>query len=147
VLDADKEGFLRSERSLMQTCGRAARNLAGRVILYGNKMTDSMRRTIDETNRRRVLQELYNREHAITPATVKSRIKDVMGSIYEQDYVTVEIEAAEPGGEYGTLGELRREIAILDKQMREAARNLAFEEAARLRDRMKMLKERELVWG
>jgi excinuclease ABC subunit B len=147
VLDADKEGFLRSERSLMQTCGRAARNLSGKVILYGNRVTDSMRRTIEETNRRRVLQELYNQEHAITPSTIKSRIKDVMASIYEQDYVTIEVTAAEPGAGYEDVRELQQEIARLERQMREAAKNLAFEEAARLRDRIKMLKEKELAWG
>jgi excinuclease ABC subunit B len=146
VLDADKEGFLRSERSLMQTSGRAARNVDGEVILYADKITESMRRSIEETERRRLLQAAYNREHGITPETVKSRIKDVMASIYEQDYVTVEPEAADTAGDYATVQELRREIARVDKEMREAARNLAFEEAARLRDRLKLLKERELAW-
>ncbi|MEJ2032869.1 MAG: excinuclease ABC subunit UvrB [Deltaproteobacteria bacterium] len=146
VLDADKEGFLRSERSLMQTCGRAARNVEGRVILYADTITESMRRTIEETERRRLLQEEYNREHGITPETVKSRIKDVMASIYEQDYVTVEPEAAEAEAEYETVQELKKEIARTDKKMREAARDLAFEEAARLRDRLKQLKEKELAW-
>jgi excinuclease ABC subunit B len=146
VLDADKEGFLRSERSLMQTCGRAARNVEGRVILYADTITESMRRTIEETERRRLLQEGYNREHGITPETVKSRIKDVMASIYEQDYVTVEPEAAEAEAEYETVQELKKEIAHTDKKMREAARDLAFEEAARLRDRLKQLKEKELAW-
>ncbi|MDA8164180.1 MAG: excinuclease ABC subunit UvrB [Desulfobacteraceae bacterium] len=146
VLDADKEGFLRSERSLMQTCGRAARNVESQVILYADTVTDSMRRTIEETERRRELQAAYNREHGITPETVKSRIKDVMASIYEQDYVTVEPVAAEPATEYATVQELRREMARVDKEMREAAKNLAFEEAARLRDRLKVLKEKELAW-
>jgi excinuclease ABC subunit B len=147
VFDADKEGFLRSERSLMQTCGRAARNVDGRVILYGNRITESMRRSIEETNRRRTLQEEFNRAHGITPATVKSRIKDVMASIYEQDYVTVEAETSEEAAAYESAGELQREIARLEKRMREAAKNLAFEEAARLRDRIKSLKEKELAWG
>jgi excinuclease ABC subunit B len=147
VFDADKEGFLRSERSLMQTCGRAARNVDGRVILYGNRITESMRRSIEETNRRRTLQEEFNRAHGITPATVKSRIKDVMASIYEQDYVTVEAETSEEAAAYESAGELQREIARLEKRMREAATNLAFEEAARLRDRIKSLKEKELAWG
>ncbi len=146
VLDADKEGFLRSERSLIQTCGRAARNVNGTVILYGDALTDSMRRTIDETNRRRAIQEEYNRTYNITPETIKSTIKDIMETVYEQDYVTVETEAEEALPEFASLAVLRREIKRLDKEMRKAAKELAFEEAAELRDRIKLLTEKELEW-
>ena len=146
ILDADKEGFLRSERSLIQTCGRAARNVGGKVILYADKVTDSMQRTIEETGRRRAIQAAYNQAHHIRPETIKSRIKDIMATVYEQDYVTVDVQAAEPGPVYASLGDLRREIKRLEGEMLAAARELAFEEAARLRDRIKELKERELAW-
>jgi len=146
VLDADKEGFLRSERSLIQTCGRAARNAEGTVILYGDALTESMRRTIDETNRRRIIQEEYNRLHLITPSTIKSNIKNIMETVYEQDYVTVELEAAEPEKVYHTLADLRREMKQTEKGMQAAAKKLAFEKAAVLRDRLHALKELELTW-
>ncbi|MDH4322237.1 MAG: excinuclease ABC subunit UvrB [Desulfobulbaceae bacterium] len=146
ILDADKEGFLRSERSLIQTCGRAARNVGGKVILYADRVTDSMRKTIDETERRRRIQGAYNEEHSIRPETIKSRIKDIMESVYEQDYVTVEAEAAEEEVVYGNLAELRKDISRLEKGMQAAAKELAFEEAARLRDRIKGLRELELTW-
>ncbi|MEW6593581.1 MAG: excinuclease ABC subunit UvrB [Thermodesulfobacteriota bacterium] len=146
VLDADKEGFLRSERSLIQTCGRAARNASGMVLLYGDTVTDSMRQTIDETERRRVVQAAYNEEHSITPETVRSTIKELMETVYEQDYVTVAVEAAEEKTEFASLKDLRREIKELTAAMQEAARELAFEEAAELRDRIKALKEKELQW-
>ena len=146
ILDADKEGFLRSERSLIQTCGRAARNVGGKVILYADRITDSMDRTMDETQRRRRIQSAYNETHNIRPETIKSRIKDIMESVYEQDYVTVEAEAAEEEAVYGSLADLRKEIARLEKGMQAAAKELAFEEAARLRDRIKELRELELTW-
>ncbi len=155
VLDADKEGFLRSERSLIQTCGRAARNVSGKVILYGNRATKSMRRTIDETNRRRVLQLEYNRIHDITPETVKASIKDIVGSIYEKDYVTIDLEAAETEIAYETnralpyfknIAELRKEIKKLEDKMHAAAKVLEFEEAAILRDQLNLLREKELQW-
>jgi excinuclease ABC subunit B len=144
ILDADKEGFLRSERSLIQTCGRASRNIGGLVILYADTMTGSMQRTIEETERRREIQRTYNEEHNITPATVRTSIKDIMASVYEQDYVTVEIETAEPIREYNSLQDLRRDIKKLEKEMHKAAKVLAFEEAAGLRDKIKELKEFEL---
>ena len=145
VLDADKEGFLRSERSLIQTCGRAARNASGMVILYGDVVTESMRRTMEETERRRVIQADYNIEHGITPETVRSRIKDIMGTVYEQDYVEVP-QAAEPEHRYGSLAELRKEIKAMEKEMLAAAKELAFEDAAALRDQIKVLREKELQW-
>jgi excinuclease ABC subunit B len=145
VLDADKEGFLRSERSLIQTCGRAARNVAGKVILYGDTVTGSMRRTIEVTNRRRRIQAAYNAEHGITPATIRSSIKNILQTIYDKDYVTVEAETAELAVEYRSLQDLRRDIKRLEKKMKAAAKELAFEEAARLRDRIKDLRDLELV--
>jgi len=144
ILDADKEGFLRSERSLIQTCGRASRNIDGRVILYADTITGSMRRTIEETQRRRTLQENYNLEHFITPATVRSSIKDILSSVYEKDYVTVEAETAEQEVEYHSLHDLRRDIIRLEAEMHKAAKVLAFEEAARLRDQIKELRQFEL---
>jgi excinuclease ABC subunit B len=144
ILDADKEGFLRSERSLIQTCGRASRNIGGLVILYADTVTGSMQRTIEETDRRRNIQRLYNEEHNITPETVRTSIKDIMTSVYEQDYVTIEVRTAEPVKEYNSLQDLRRDIKKLEKEMQEAARVLAFEEAAGLRDKIKELREFEL---
>jgi excinuclease ABC subunit B len=144
ILDADKEGFLRSERSLIQTCGRASRNIDGLVILYADTVTRSMQRTIDETARRRMLQADYNREHNITPETVRSSIKDIMASVYEQDYVTVAVEAAEKEVEYHSLRDLRRDIKKLEAEMHKAAKKLAFEEAAHLRDQVKELRDLEL---
>ena len=147
VLDADKEGFLRSERSLIQTCGRAARNVDGTVILYGNRITESMGRTIEVTNRRRAIQEAYNREHGITPTTIRSTIKDLLNTVYEQDYPAVAPAVGEEATEFATLAELRKEIKELEKAMQQAARDLAFEEAAELRDRIKQLKAEELAWA
>jgi len=145
ILDADKEGFLRSRRSLIQTCGRAARNIDGKVIMYGDKITDSMAFTISETGRRREIQSAYNLEHGITPETVRSKIKDIMETVYEQDYAEAPLlAAAEPEAVYANIEELRREIAAVEKGMYRAAEELAFEEAARLRDRLKALKEKEL---
>lgn len=144
ILDADKEGFLRSERSLIQTCGRASRNIDGLVILYADVITGSMQRTIEETARRRILQEKYNMDHSITPATVRSSIKDILASVYEKDYITVAAETAEKEIEYHSLQELRRDIKRLETEMHRAAKVLAFEEAARLRDEVKELRKLEL---
>ncbi len=146
VLDADKEGFLRSERSLIQTCGRAARNAEGLVILYGDTVTNSMERTMEETQRRREIQAAYNEEHGITPQTIKSKIKDLMETVYEQDYVTVDVGSAEEDVEFTTLAGLRKEIKALEKEMQAAAKELAFEEAAEIRDRIKDLQKKELEW-
>ena len=147
ILDADKEGFLRSERSLIQTCGRASRNIDGMVILYADAMTGSMQRTIEETGRRRGLQQQYNLDNNITPATVKSSIKDILASVYEKDYITVEVETSEAVVEYHSLQDLRRDIKRLETEMHKAAKVLAFEEAARLRDQVKELRQLELEMG
>jgi excinuclease ABC subunit B len=154
VLDADKEGFLRSERSLVQTCGRAARNAEGMVILYADKVTPSMQYTIDVTNRRRKIQDAYNREHGIVPRTVISEIKDSMaqhlrasGWGVADDASSGLLAAAEPDVVYHSVEELHREIADLDEKMREAASRLAFEEAAGYRDRIRELKMMELAVG
>jgi excinuclease ABC subunit B len=143
ILDADKEGFLRSERSLIQTCGRAARNVAGEVVLYGSETTPSMSRAVEETNRRRRLQAEYNDKHGITPATIRKEIDNILGSVYEGDYVTVPTVAAK-AVDYKTVEELDQHIAELEKQMNEAAANLEFEEAARLRDEARGLREQRL---
>ncbi|NOX25416.1 MAG: excinuclease ABC subunit UvrB [Deltaproteobacteria bacterium] len=144
ILDADKEGFLRSERSLIQTCGRAARNVNGRVIMYANKITGSMRYTIEETKRRRQIQAGYNRLHGITPTTIKSKIKDITATVYEHDYATVSLKAAEDEPRYTSRAGISKEIKLLTKEMHAAAAELAFEEAAGLRDRIKHLREAEL---
>ena len=135
ILDADKEGFLRSARSLIQTCGRAARNVDGRVILYADVMTRSITATLQETDRRRSVQKKYNREHNITPATIKKSINSLLTSVYEKDYVTVPI-AAESHAAYHSIKDLQSEMKKLKKQMLEAARELEFEKAAELRDQL-----------
>ena len=143
ILDADKEGFLRSERSLIQTCGRAARNVAGEVVLYGSEITQSMARAVEETNRRRRLQAEYNETHGITPETIRKEIHNILDSVYEGDYVTV-ATVQEEAVEYKTVEELDQYITGLENQMKEAAAKLEFEEAARLRDEIRDLKEQRL---
>jgi excinuclease ABC subunit B len=147
ILDADKEGFLRSERSLIQTCGRASRNIDGLVILYADAVTGSMQRTLEETGRRRKIQQQYNMDNSITPATVRSSIKDILASVYDKDYVTVPVKTAEVEVEYHSLQDLRRDIKRLEADMHKAAKVLAFEEAARLRDEIKELRQLELEMG
>jgi excinuclease ABC subunit B len=143
ILDADKEGFLRSGGSLIQTVGRAARNVNGRAIMYADKTTDSMRQALSETERRRQIQEAYNLEHDITPASIVKSIDEVMSSVYERDYVTVGTTADE-GGMFKTQADLDAHVGVLQAQMKAAAANLEFEKAAALRDRIKQLKSREL---
>ncbi len=143
ILDADKEGFLRSERSLIQTCGRAARNVDGRVIMYGDQVTRSMRACIDETERRRAAQLAYNKEHGITPQTVKKSLRTILEDIAEKDYAELPM-VAEDGAEWRAPRELREEIARLKAEMLQAAAELEFEKAAELRDRMLVLEKQEL---
>ncbi len=143
ILDADKEGFLRSEKSLIQTFGRAARNVNGQVILYADKMTQSMDQAILETNRRRKIQEEYNRVHGITPQTVKKSVRNIMASIYEADYLAIPgvSDIEEP---YVPIKEIPSMIQKLKKEMKEAASHLEFERAAELRDKIQHLEEMEL---
>ncbi len=143
ILDADKEGFLRSDRSLIQTIGRAARNAQGRVILYADKVTDSMKRALTETARRREKQEKYNAEHHITPQTIKRGVADILQNLCDKDYVDVDTDASDK--EILTAGKaLKDRIAKLEKQMRKAAEDLEFEKAAKLRDEIRRLEKAEL---
>ena len=146
ILDADKEGYLRSERSLIQTAGRAARNASGAVLLYGDRITESMRRTIDVTTRRRAVQEEYNHEHGITPETIKRGIPKALYDVSEADYVTVPI-AAEERAVYNADVRLKPLLAQLEAEMKAAAKDLAFERAAELRDQIKALKQQALELG
>jgi excinuclease ABC subunit B len=154
VLDADKEGFLRSERSLIQTCGRAARNAEGIVILYADDITGSMQRTMDETERRRKIQKAHNVEHGIVPQTIRSKVKDtIQKHLQASGYQAADdrendlLTAAEELPVYYSIKELEREIEKLDKEMQNAAKELAFEEAAALRDRIKVLRKLEIEIG
>jgi excinuclease ABC subunit B len=142
ILDADKEGFLRSERSLIQTMGRAARNAEGMAILYADKITDSMRHAMDETLRRRAIQEEYNEEHGITPTTIVKPVEATLVTAYEADYFKVPLEL-EKYEEYSPR-QLRALIESLENDMRVAAKEMKFEQAAELRDKIKYLRDREL---
>ena len=149
ILDADKEGFLRSDRSLIQTIGRAARNLNGRAILYADSITGSMKRALDETERRREKQQAYNEKHGITPRGIIKSITDVMEAGYEQRYQQRFMRVAESQSEYAHLSpeQASREIDRLEKQMYDHARNLEFEEAAALRDKIDNLRKLSLGAG
>jgi excinuclease ABC subunit B len=144
ILDADKEGFLRSERSLIQTIGRAARHINGAAILYADVMTESMKRAIGETERRRNKQITYNERHKITPIGVSKRIKDLIDGVYDADEAAQEMKAAQIEARYEAMSEkqLAREIRALEKQMLGYARNLEFEKAAQARDQLAELKRR-----
>ena len=144
ILDADKEGFLRSERSLIQTMGRAARHLNGTAILYADRVTDSMRRAMAETERRRIKQIHFNETHGITPKGVTKRIKDIIDGIYDSEVAHRELKAAQQQASYEAMSEkqLSRELKRLEKQMLEYARNLEFEKAAAARDELFRIKER-----
>jgi len=147
ILDADKEGFLRSAGSLIQTMGRAARHLEGRAILYADKMTDSMRRAIDETDRRRTIQSAYNEEHGITPQSIINTMDMGLAQILKAEYGDVEVEEAASLPEFASQAELDAFIAKMETEMREAAKKFEFEKAARLRDSIKELKEKEFLFG
>ncbi len=137
ILDADKEGFLRSERSLIQTIGRAARNIDGKVILYADKETESIKKAINETNRRRTKQIEYNKKNKITAQSIKSKINDILEGVFEKDYVTFNNDV--PIGD-----NLKKHLKMLEKEMKKAAENLEFEQAAKIRDEIRKLQEREL---
>jgi len=144
ILDADKEGFLRSERSLIQTIGRAARHINGKAILYADAVTDSMRRAIEETERRRAKQVAFNEAHQITPRGVTKRIKDIIDGVYDADEARAELKAAEEVARYEAMTEkeIGREVKRLEKQMLDHARNLEFEQAAKVRDQLADLKRK-----
>jgi excinuclease ABC subunit B len=144
ILDADKEGFLRSSGSLIQTIGRAARHVSGTAILYADQATVSMQAALDETERRRSIQKAYNDEHGITPESVRKNIGEILASVYEKDYVAVpELDEETAADRFRTVEDIDREAKALEKQMREAAKALEFERAAAIRDRIRRLRERE----
>ncbi|MBW2330664.1 MAG: excinuclease ABC subunit UvrB, partial [Deltaproteobacteria bacterium] len=143
ILDADKEGFLRSERSLIQTCGRAARNVLGTVILYADHVTRSIQRAVDETDRRRKVQKAYNKKYHITPETIQKGITSIFASVYEADYVTVPT-VSEPSAGYRSIDDLEKVIEELEGEMKEAVKELAFEKAAQLRDQIKELRKLDM---
>jgi excinuclease ABC subunit B len=147
ILDADKEGFLRSERSLIQTIGRAARHINGAAILYADAMTDSMRRAIGETERRRAKQTSYNAARGIEPKGISKRVKDIIDGVYDYETARGSLKAAQESARYEAMSgkELTREVKRLEKEMLDCARNLEFERAAQIRDRLKALKERLFI--
>jgi excinuclease ABC subunit B len=147
ILDADKEGFLRSERSLIQTSGRAARNVAGQVIMYADQETASIRACLEVTSRRRKIQAAYNQKHGITPETIRSEIHQVLGSVYEADYLTVPVGVSEEAAAYASEKELPVVIRKLKEEMKQAAKALEFEKAAELRDRIRDLTKLMLEMG
>ena len=147
ILDADKEGFLRAERSLLQTCGRAARNLNGRVIMFADRITDSMKVVIEETERRRAIQHAYNQAHGIVPKGVEKAIKDLIDGVYNHEAAQQNLKAAQNQARYDTMNEIQlsKEIQRVEKKMLNAAKNLEFELAAQFRDELKNLKNKLLI--
>jgi excinuclease ABC subunit B len=144
ILDADKEGYLRSATSLIQTAGRASRNVRGEVILYADRVTDSMKVTLAETERRRKIQDEYNRTHGITPESIKKSIRELLQTVWERDYYTVEV-AREREEAYASTEALEARVKELEAAMKDAAKRLDFERAAELRDRVKALKKQDLT--
>jgi excinuclease ABC subunit B len=147
ILDADKEGFLRSAGSLIQTMGRAARHIEGKAILYADKITDSMRRAMDETDRRRAVQRAYNEEHGITPQSIVSQVDMGLAQILKAEYGDVADEETAGMPAFATQEELDGFIAKLETEMRDAAKKFEFEKAAKLRDTIKELREKEFLFG
>jgi excinuclease ABC subunit B len=147
ILDADKEGFLRSHGSLIQTIGRAARHLEGRAILYADKMTDSMRRAIDETDRRREKQEAYNLEHGITPQTIIRSINDSLATVLKADYADLTEEDETAALDFANQADLDAHITKLESDMRESAKKFEFEKAAKLRDTIRDLRTKEFLFA
>ncbi len=147
ILDADKEGFLRSERSLIQTIGRAARHLNGKALLYADRITDSMRRAIDETERRRTKQVAHNKANIITPQGVQKRIKDIIEGTYEPESAREQLKAEQAQAKYLAMSakDISKEIKRLEKEMLQAAKNLEFEKAAAFRDDLKKLRDGVLL--
>jgi excinuclease ABC subunit B len=148
ILDADKEGFLRSERSLIQTIGRAARHVEGRAILYADQMTGSMRRALDETDRRRQIQLAHNHQYGITPQGIQKPVVDILEGIYDAEPV-ISPEVNEPRSHFHLLDARQREMRLiqLEKEMKAAAAQLEFERAAQLRDEIRRLEQQWLVLG
>jgi excinuclease ABC subunit B len=147
ILDADKEGFLRSAGSLIQTMGRASRHLEGRAILYADRITDSMRRAMDETDRRRRIQRAYNEEHGIIPQSIINKMDMGLAEIMKAEYGEVSEEETAGLPEFNSQEELDSFIAKLETDMREAAKKFEFERAAKLRDTIKELREKEFLFG
>jgi excinuclease ABC subunit B len=146
ILDADKEGFLRSSGSLIQTIGRCARHISGRALLYADVMTDSMKRALDETNRRRAIQQAYNEEHGITPESIVRPLNSTLAAIVEADYVDIS-QVSDDIPAFGSQQELDTYIGKLENDMREAARRFEFEQAAKLRDRIRELRTKEFLFA
>jgi excinuclease ABC subunit B len=146
ILDADKEGFLRGHTSLIQTCGRAARNVNGHVVMYADTITEAIRKTLEETDRRRAKQIAFNEENGITPRSIQKNIVNILDTIYEADYADVPL-AAETGVDYVDIAALPKMIEELRKEMKKAAQQLEFEEAAKLRDRILTLERQFLTGG
>jgi excinuclease ABC subunit B len=149
ILDADKEGFLRAERSLIQTIGRAARHVDGKAILYADRITDSMKKAIDETERRRAKQIAFNAEHGITPRSISKQIKELIDGVVSDKTAKEDLKRAEAAAEVEALSEkdLGKRIKLLEKQMLEHAKNLEFEKAARVRDQLALLREQAFGAG
>ncbi len=143
ILDADKEGFLRSQTALIQTCGRAARNVRGRVLMFGDTMTESMKKSLEETERRRKLQTAYNEKHGITPESIHKEITDILASIYEKDYYTVPVDELEEMGVEPK--KMSKVVKKLRKEIDDAAKRWDFEKAAQLRDRLLKLEKMEIA--